>query len=154
MNALGIFAYILTAGVVAGFLTLVVSLFRKVEKADDFRSWRVMLLLFAVCLVAPYGLIEAQTKIHAQDYSKAIAKALDQADVTGKLDYYKVINANDLKAELVVVAKEKTTINPAESCVMKMQVENKGKKGWKVENYEFVDSFKRNKDGFTFPPFW
>lgn len=154
MQALGIFAYLLVSLAIAGVLTLVFSLFRKMENNDNFRSWRLMSTLAIFCAGAPYVYVEVMTQIHKKDVEEAITKALKSAKVDGEMSYYKVKSANDFKADLIVVAKEKTTLNDAESCVMTMQLVNDPRKGWKVEQYEFVDSFKRGKDAFTIPPYW
>lgn len=154
MQALGIFAYLLVCLAVAGVLTLVYSLFRDIQKSDSFRSWRVMSLLSVIIAFLPYGYVEANTRLHGEGMDKAIEKALKSAKVEGHLSYYKVKSARGNTAEVIVVAKEKTTLNKAESCVLLMELQQDPKKGWTVNNYTFVDSFKRGKDSFTVPIYW
>ena len=154
MQALGLIAYLLASLVAAGVLTLFFALFRKVEKNDDFKSWRLLSVLAVICAAAPYAYVEVLTRMHERDIDKAITAALKKAKVDGELSYYKVKAANDQTADIIVVAREKTTLTDNESCVMKMQLVNDPKKGWKVGEYEFVNSFKRSKDAVTFPPYW
>ena len=110
--------------------------------------------LSVLCAATPYLYIEAMTKMKGAGVREAVERTLKTAKVTGHLAYYKVTSASDTEAQLIVVAKEKTTLNDGESCVMKMKLENHPKKGWKATEYEFVDSFKRGKDAFTMPPYW
>lgn len=154
MNALGIFAYLLAALVLAGVLTLLISLFRNIQNNDDFKSWRWLAFFWVMIVGLPYGFIELQTRINNDNLNDALVATLKSAKVTGELSYYKIVKKDQLTADLIVVAKEKTTLTDNESCVMKVQLVNKGKKGWKSASYSFVDSFKRGKDSFVFPPYW
>lgn len=154
MYALGIFGYLLGCLVVAGVLTIITSLFRKVENNDGFKSWRKMGFFGVVVAVLPYTYHAYLTNNYGAGMDKPVEKALKSAGVTGSLAYYKVTGATDTTAELLVVAKEKTTLNAGESCVMSMNLVKDARKGWKVQEYKFIDSFKRNVDGFTFPPYW
>lgn len=153
MYALGIFAYLLGSLAVAGVVTLAISLFRSMQNNDNFKSWRVMMGLSFVCAALPYAYIEVMTAAQDHSINQAVVKGLKSAGVNGKLAYYKVVKSDPAQTELIVVAKEKTTLNPAESCVLRMTVAKKGK-DWKATKYEFIDSFKRGKDSFTFPPYW
>ncbi len=155
MSALGIFAYLLATLVAAAVLTTIFAMFRKMENNDGFRSWRLMLSLWVILTGLPYGFhILLTQKYNDETMVKAIEKGLKGAKVNGHLGYYRITGATADTAHLVVIAKEKTTLNPSESCVMSMDLVRDKKKGWKVDSYAFIDSFKRGNDSFCFPPYW
>lgn len=155
MSALAIFAYLIVTLVAAAIITTIISMFRKMENNDGFRSWRIMISIWIVATAAPYGYHTLLTqKFNDPKMVKAIESGIKSAKVTGTLGYYRITSSSADKINMVVVAKEKTTLNPAESCVMKMELVPDKRKGWKVDSYAFVDSFKRGNDSFTFPPYW
>lgn len=154
MNALGMIAYIIGALVAGGVLTVVVALFRSVQNHDNFRSWRYILVFAILVGFAPYVYAEVKTKLHGPDMQEAVDTTIRLARVKGEASFFKVMSASDTEARLIVVAHEKTTLNPRESCVLKVHLKKDPKRGWRPHKYEFVDSFKRGKDGVTFPPYW
>lgn len=154
MSALGMIAYMVAALIVGGLVTLVYSIFRSVKKHDDFHSWRYMGMFAIIAAILPYGFAEIQTKKHGSDMTKAVEATIKSAKVTGKLHYFKVQKADATSAKVIIVAKEKTTTNKGESCVIEATLKRDPKKGWRPDKFQFIDSFDRGKDGVTFPPYW
>jgi len=147
-------AYMVGALIIGVILTLFMSIFRSVKSHDDFRSWRWMSLFAILTAIAPYVFSEIKTKMDGADMQKAVEATLKSAEVNGKLAYYRLQKSNSTTATVIIVSKEKTSINNSESCVLIAHLKKDPKKGWKPDRYEFIDSFDRGKDGVTFPPYW
>lgn len=144
----------LLACIVAGFmLTMVVSLFRSTKKIDEFKSWYWMVAFSILAGLAPYGWSEYMTKKYGAGMDKTVKSALADADVRGKMAYFKVLRGDEKKASVVAVANEKGTFGEPERTVVLLQLE-KAKSGWSTKTYEFINSYKRQKDAATFPPYW
>ena len=104
--------------------------------------------------MAPYGYAEVMTHRHGSDMGKAVESVLKTAKVKGKVSYFKVLRADEETAQLIVVARERTTMSAAESCVMKVDLVKDKKHRWTPDEFEFIDSFERGKDSVTMPPYW
>lgn len=154
MSALGMIAYMIAALIVGGVLTVILSIFRSIKEHDNFRSWRYMIAFSLIVAVAPYLYAEAKTKMDGGGMEKGVESVIKSGKVDGKVQYFRVMKSDGQTARVIIVAKEKTTLNENESCVIDATLVYDRKKGWKAKEYEFVDSFKRNKDGVTFPPYW
>ncbi|MBL8067832.1 MAG: hypothetical protein JNM28_05240 [Armatimonadetes bacterium] len=154
MSALGMIAYLVGALIVGGAATIVMSIFRSVKKHDEFRSWRWMALFALIAAVGPYVYAEVRTQMNGEGMADAAAAVFKSAKVNGKVSYYKVMQSDDKVAKIIVVGKEKTSINDNESIVIQATLKRDPKKGWKADTFEIVDSFDRGKDGVTFPPYW
>jgi phosphoglycerol transferase MdoB-like AlkP superfamily enzyme len=153
MSALGLIAYLVVALFVGAIVTIAYSVFRSVKKHDDFRSWRFMCAFAIIAAAAPYLYAEFNTAQKGASMTKAVEATIKSAKVKGKLSYFKVMQSTETTARLIIVAKEKTTTNDSESCVIEATLKM-GKKGWQPDTFQFVDSFDRGKDGVTFPPYW
>lgn len=151
--ALPMIAYLLACLVAAFVLTIVVSLFRKVERLDDFKSWRYTMTFFPILVLAPYGYAEVMTRVHGDDMQDAVTDLMDDAGIYGDLAYYKVRHADEEKATIVAVALEESKWGDKERTVFTADLSH-GKRGWEADEYEIVNSFMRQKDSSTFPPFW
>lgn len=147
-------AYMVGAIIAGMILTLIMSIFRNIKNNDEFKSWRWMSFFAVLTATAPYAYSEIKTKIEGEEMQKAAEATLKSAKVNGKLQYFRVQKSSPTSATLIIVSKEKTSINNAESCVLIATLKKDPKKGWKPDSYEFVDSFERAKDGVTFPPYW
>ena len=154
MKSFVIFAYMIGCLIVGFILTLVVAMFRKVETNDDFRSWRWIAFFTLLAAATPYTYAEIMTKMHGDGMEKALAATLKAAEVNGDMDFFRVVKVGENTAKFVLVAREKTTLNDAQACVMKVDLIKDPKKGWKPAEYEFIDSFTRGKDSVSFPPYW
>lgn len=154
MNALAMIGYLVGAVFVGIILTVVVSIFRSVKRQDDFRAWRWIIIFSLLAALAPYGYAEVLTRINGESMKDAVDSVLKSGKVTGQLSYYKVMQTNGDTARVLIVAHEKTTLYDNECCIIQANLVRDPKKGWKAKDFEFIDSFKRNKDGITFPPYW
>lgn len=154
MNALAMIGYLVGALFIGIILTVVVSIFRSVKRQDDFRPWRWIIGFSVLAAITPYAIAEALTQMNGESMKEAVDSVLKSGKVTGKLAYFKVMRTKGDTANVLIVAHEKTTLYENESCIIQANLVRDPKKGWKAEDYEFVDSFKRNKDGITFPPYW
>lgn len=153
MSALGMIAYLFGCFVIGAILTLIVSIFRSVKNHDNFRSWRYMVVFGLLVSFAPYVYAESLTKMNGAGMEKAVERTVKQAKIKGEAKFFRVTKVDESRAEIIIVAKEKTTTNDAESCVLRAELEKKKGK-WVPKSYEFIDSFDRGKDGMTFPPYW
>lgn len=154
MSALGMIAYMIGAVIVGAVMTLLLSIFRSIKEHDNFRSWRYAIAFSIIAAVAPYVYGEVKTKMDGEGMMKGVESVIKSGKVDGKIQYYRVMKCDGKTARVIIVAKEKTTLNKNESCVIDATLVYDAKKGWKAKEYEFIDSFKRNKDGVTFPPYW
>lgn len=137
----------------AAVVTVIVSLFRPIKQKDDFKSWRILLGSFVAALALPYGYYEGLTKLQGSGMDVAYEDILVDADVAGEMVYYKVLSTDGKKARTLLVAEDKDEGGFPERAVFTVEL-TKGRNGWEAESYEVVNSFARQKDGFTFPPYW
>lgn len=151
--ALPFIAYLLGCLVVGVILTILVSMFRSTKTIDDFKSWRWIAAFSVLAGLVPYGWCEYLTRKWGDEMLKPVKTALGDAEVAGDLIYFRVLEASESKAKVVAVAKEKGTFATPERTVLTINLATKNGK-WYAEEYEFVNSFKRSKDGNTMPPFW
>lgn len=150
---IGFIFYGLACFFAAVLVTIVISLFRPIKQKDDFKSGRILLVSFVLALGIPYGYFEALTRLKGTGMDVAYEDILVDADVAGDMVYYKVINVKGDVAKTVMVAEDKDEGGMPERAVFEVELRN-GKRGWEAESYEVVNSFARQKDGFTFPPYW
>lgn len=147
----------LLACIVAGFvLTMVVSLFRSTKRVDEFKSGYWIAAFSVLAGLAPYGYSEYLTKKHGTGMEKAVKEALTDAgiaDLRKNFSYFKVLRGGEKEASIVAVANEKGTFGEPERTVVLVQLK-KGAKGWNPVTFEFINSYKRQKDAATFPPYW
>lgn len=137
----------------ASVVTVIVSLFRPIKQKDEFKSWRVLLVSFVLALALPYAYFEGLTKLKGKGMDVAYEDILVDADVAGEMVYFKVLEADGKSAKTLMVAEDKDEGGFPERAVFKVDL-SRGKHGWEAESYEVVNSFARQKDGFTFPPYW
>ena len=85
--------------------------------------------------------------------ANAIVYALEDAEIYNKPEYYKILNFKEDTARVVLVVKERSEWGDIERTVMTMNLA-KDEDGWSARKYRFVNSFHRQKDESTFPPYW
>jgi len=146
-------AYTLAAFVVAAILTCGYTLTRPIHKKDDYKSWRVMLLLFVLCFTGPYLYLEVLTAWHGKELDHAIKEAFPEVPCTGTLMYYKVRSFSDTSATVMAVGNEKLDWGGTDHPQYKLTLENKGK-GWKVTSYNVWNSERLNIETYVFPVYW
>lgn len=150
---IGAIIYGLACFAVAVVITIIAALFKPIKKKDDAKSWRVLLVSFIVTILAPYGYYEVLTRLKGADMDVAYEDVLVDADVAGDIVYYKVVGTKGDTAKTILVADDKDEGGFPERAVFTVELKQ-GAKGWTAESYEVVNSFARQKDGFTFPPYW
>lgn len=153
MNVIALFGYFVVCVFIGFGITIVLGVLNPVKKQDGFRSWWWTAFFALVLLSLPYARAEWLTQKHGDAMRPAVDRALRAAKVKGHLDYYKVVKVTESRAEIIIVAREQTLTNPTEGAIMTADLEmRKGK--WRATTFRFIDSFKRNRDGTTFPPYW
>jgi len=145
-------AYMLGCLAVGFVLTIIVSLFRS-TKNDNFKSGWFIACFAVLAGLAPYGYHEFLTRKWAPLFEKTAKSVVSQAKVAGKMSYMRVVAADEFQAKILVVCSEKGQFGEPERTVMEVLLKNTNGK-WHATTYSFVNSFKRQKDGSTLPPYW
>lgn len=145
-------AYMLGCLAVGFVLTIVVSLFRS-TKNENFKSGSFIFAFSLLAGIAPYLWHEHLTRKWSAHVAKPLASVVMQAKVAGKLSYFRVLSANTERIKAVVVCNEKGQFGEPERTVMEVELLNKKGK-WHAASYAFINSFKRQKDSTTMPPYW
>ncbi|MCU0315459.1 MAG: hypothetical protein MUC92_02575 [Fimbriimonadaceae bacterium] len=153
MHTLGMFAYLVATLILASLLTVVVSMFRNIKSHDDFRSWRYILFFWVILSFGPYLYADLLTRKSGTDFEKIVRKTMSEAEVGGKMEYFRVLTLTDRSARIVAVATEPSSIGFMDRVVMTIDLSYSGKK-WEAKQYQFVSSFKRGKDAVSMPPYW
>lgn len=146
-------AYSLAAFAIAALLTCGYTLTRPIHKKDEFKSWRVMLLMFVLCFAGPYMYLEVMTAWHGKELDSAIKASYADLPVNGPMMYYKVRSFKPEKAVVMVVGNEKLdwggTDHPQFQVTLKPQ---DGK--WKTVSYKVWNSERLNIESYVFPVYW
>ncbi|MBS1722054.1 MAG: hypothetical protein JSS66_03485 [Armatimonadetes bacterium] len=149
----GLVGYSIGAFVVASILTVVVAMFRPIKQNDDWKAWKWILGFMALTMVVPYAYAEVMTMSFGKPLKQGVQEAIDEAGCRGSLVFYKVMRANDKKAHLIAVVNDKNEFGWPERAVFEVDVV-KEKDGWHADAYTIVNSFHRNRDATTMPPYW
>jgi hypothetical protein len=145
--------YLLASLVVGFVLTIFVSMFRSTKKADEFKPMYWILGFSVLAGLAPYAYVEYLTRQAGAQLESPIKRALVSAQVAGKMEYFRVLSHSENDAKVVAVAKERGSFGEPERTVLQIELRRKSGK-WSPRNFEFVNSYKRQKDGTTLPPYW
>lgn len=149
----GLVGYTMVCFAAACVLTVVVAMFRPINQNDDWKAWKLILILMAVIGAIPYGYVEGLTWAKGAPMKGAVQEAVDEAQLTGELQFYRVTKVTDAKANLIAVATDTNEFGWPERTVMKIElVKNKGE--WHTDAYSIVNSFHRQRDETTTPPYW
>lgn len=150
---LGLVGYSMACFAVAVLLTIIVHMFRPIKQNDDFKAWKWVggFMLFVGAI--PYGYTEAMTYAHGKPMSEPIREALGDAGVDGDLVYYKVRYVNGKDASVIAVAEDRNIFGTYENSIFHVDLHREGG-SWKPVEYEVVNSYQRQKDATTFPPYW
>ena len=146
-------AYTLATFAVAALLTCGYVLTRPIHIRDEMRSWRVLLLLFAVCFGGPYAYNEILTQMHGENVEKAVKAAYKETPFQGPILYYKVTSYRGDKAKVLVVAEEKQDWGGTDHPMMTFTLEKNGK-GWKTTAYKVLNSERLDRESYVFPVYW
>ncbi len=150
---LGLFFYTAMAAIASVLLTFIYSMFRTVKSRDEYKSWKIMVIFFALVFFGPYGYNEFLTRKLGPGLKSAVADALYDAGVNGKINYFRVVSTKGDTARVVAVTTENQDWGGTERPVVAVTVK-KDPKGWKSDTYIVVNSISRNADSYTFPPYF
>lgn len=146
-------AYTLATFVVAALLTCGWVLTRPIHMKDEMRSWRVLLGLFVVTFMGPYGYNEVLTRWHGKELEPAIKASYADLPLNGPMLYYKVKAYSKDKARVMVVANEKLDWGGTDHPEVMLNLEKSGKK-WQTVSYRLLNSDRLNKETYVFPVYW
>lgn len=150
---LGLFFYTAMCAIASLVLTFIYSMLRTVQSRDEYKSWRVMAIFFVLVFSGPYLYNEFLTRKLGPGVKEAVADALYDAGVDGKLNYYRVVSMKGDTARVVAVATENQDWGGTERPVVAVTVK-KDRKGWKSDSYLVINSVSRNADSYSFPPYY
>lgn len=134
-------------------LTFIYSMARTVKGRDEFKSWRIMVIAFILVFFGPYAYNEYLTRKLGPNIKSAVADALYDAGVNGKINYFRVVSQKGDTARVIAVATENQDWGGTERPVVAVTVK-KDPKGWKSDTFLVVNSVSRNADSYTFPPYY
>jgi len=149
----GLVGYLMMCFAVSCVFTVLVAMFRPIKQQDDWKAWRVILGSMIVVGSLPYGYVEAMTASHGQLLKHGVQESIDEAELNGRLQFFKVLFANEKVAHVIAVASDKNEFGLPERVVMDVNLKA-GKDGWHSDSYSIVSSFKRQRDATTMPPYW
>lgn len=152
-SVFGIVGYIIASFAIGCIVTVFVAMCRPIKQNDDWKAWKVIVGVMAVVGLVPYTYVEVVTAMYGKPLQEGVHDALDEAEVEGPLVYYKVIRADEKNAHVIAVAKDQNEFGQLERAVMEIDLK-KDKAGWVADAYTVVNSYKRQRDGGTMPPYW
>ena len=148
-------AYSLAAFALAALLTCGYTLTRPIHKKDEFKSWRVMLLMFVLCFTCPYLYFEVLTVWHGKELEPAIRGSFGDLPITdgSPLLYYKVRTYSATEAKVMVVGNEKLDWGGTDHPQFLITLQKDGK-SWKTVSYKVWNSERLNIETYDFPVYW
>ncbi len=150
---LGLVGYSIVSLVIGALLTVLVHLFRPIRQNDSFPALKWILGFTALAMVVPYAAVEVLTKSLEKPLSEPALAAVTDLGVTGRLAYQKVTWFDGQTARVIAVIDEPNQWGTGEATVVQIGLERDGQ-GWAVADGEIVNSFQRQLDATTFPPYW
>ena len=103
---LGLFFYTAMCALASAVLTFIYSMFRTVKARDEYKSWKVLAIFFALTFFSPYIYNEYLTRKLGPNIKSAVADALYDAGVEGKINYFRVVSQKGDTARVVAVTTE------------------------------------------------
>ncbi|MBN9504295.1 MAG: hypothetical protein BGO01_03920 [Armatimonadetes bacterium 55-13] len=149
----GLMFYAIGCFFLAGILTFISTMFRPIQDKGESRPWRAFFVWMVLCMGTPYIYSEILTRSLGPKMDKSIRYAYDSLDITGPMQYYRVIWTTGNSAKVIVVGLEKQSWGGKDRPLAAFNMIKEGEK-WKVQNYRLVYSDRLNKDGISFPPYW
>ncbi len=140
--------------IVSGILTVTINLFKPIHKKGESKPWLTWIFLFALCFSGPYAYTEGLTKTQGKALEPAIKEIYNSVDVTGPMQYYRIIGfRKDKEATVYIVGLERVSWGGTDRPIVSAHlVYEKG--AWNADHYKIIYSDRLNKDGYTFPPYW
>ncbi len=149
----GLVGYSMACFAVACVFTIIVGMCRPIKQNDDWKPWKYILGFMVFIGSIPYGYVEILTRIKGDPLKKGVMEALEEAEVAGKLDFYRVTKMENSKAHVIAVAEDKNEFGMPERAVFEIDLIKK-KNDWEADAYTIVNSFHRQRDATTMPPYW
>jgi hypothetical protein len=149
----GMVGYLMMCFAVSCVLTVIVAMFRPIKQHDDWKAWKLIVGLMLGVGVIPYGYAETMSLLYGPDLKTGVVEAIDEANVSGKLQFYKVIRMQGSKAHVIAIANDTNEFGWPERAVFEIDL-LKDRDGWHADAYSIVNSFHRQRDGSTMPPYW
>ncbi len=149
---LGLAIYIGLCAGIAAILTFIVSLVRPVKAQGDFRSWRLMGILFVLCLLVPFGISEGLTAAFGGPLESAVKQGVAEAGVKGKFEYYRISSWRGEHAEVLAVVTEHPEWGGRDRVVVKVGVTQREGR-WLPTSAYIMSSNERFIDRLTIPPY-
>lgn len=138
----------------AGIFTFVTQMFRPIEDKGESRPWRAFIFWMIFITSAPYMYAEVLTKVVVKGMEKPIKEAYSNVDISGPMQFYRVIWFTGSKAKVIAVGKERQTWGGTDRPLASFNMKKDSKGNWTCENYRLVYSDNKNRDGISFPPYW
>ncbi|MEW5882660.1 MAG: hypothetical protein AB1725_00355 [Armatimonadota bacterium] len=150
---LGLLAYGIIALVAAVVVVGGISLVTKVGALGDRSNGPRVLLAWALCFIAPYIWVEANTMMHAGDLEPVVDEAVAEEEVEPDVVSTKVQYMLGGKARLIVIARtteqEWGTYRNIYGITATYDGEN-----WHLVSVTPINTEEGDSAGFTFPPYW
>lgn len=149
----GLVGYIMICFAVGCVFTIIVGMFRPIKQHDDWKAWKVLVGTMLAVGTVPYGYVEAMTASKGAKMKSGVLEAIHEAELVGKLTYFKVITADEKKAHVIASATDRNEFGHDEPVMMEIDLK-KDAEGWHPDSYSIISSFKRQRDASTMPPYW
>lgn len=149
----GMVGYSMMCFAIACVLTIIVGIFRPIKQNDDWKPWKYIVSIMVVLGCIPYLYVEVLTRTKGEPLKKGVLQAFSEANAIGPMDYYKVVMYTPKKAHVIATTSDRNEFGLPERAVFEIDLV-KGKDGWEADAYTIVNSFHRQRDGSTMPPYW
>lgn len=134
-------------------LTIIFGMFRPIKQNDDWKPWKYIVGFMVLFGSIPYIYVEVLTSMNGGPLKKGVQEAFQEANACGPMDYYKVLSYTPKKAHVIATTMDMNEFGLPERAVFEIDLV-KGKNGWEADAYKIVNSFHRQRDGSTMPPYW
>ena len=149
----GIVGYAIGCFAVACALTVVVAMFRPIKQNDDWKAWKWIVGFMITLAAIPYCYVEGLTLMFGKPMVNGVKEAIDESNMKGDLIYFRVVRCSEEKAHVLAVAADANEFGWPERAVIEMDLA-KTKGDWHADAYSIVNSFHRQRDSSTTPPYW
>lgn len=129
-------------------------MFRPIQDKGESRPWLAFIFWMIFVFSAPYLFAEVLTRFVVKGIDKPVKNAYDGVEISGPMQFYRVIWYTGDKAKVVAVGKEPQSWGGTDRPLVTFNMVKDAKGNWQCKNYKLVYSDKNNRDGYTFPPYW
>lgn len=149
----GIVGYSMGCFAVACVLTICVGMCRPIKQNDDWKPWKYILGFMIGIGSIPYGYVEVLTRVKGNPLKQGVFDALEEAGIRGRFEFYRVVSFTPTKAHVIAVTNDTNEFGLPERAVLEVDL-LKNPDGWEADAYTIVNSFHRQRDATTMPPYW